>query len=214
MTTPSPAELPAPGLFLLRAAAGARIGPNAVTRLAEAIAADMGEERLAAVFKAAGQTRHLTAPPDAMVDEMDVAALHLALRRTCGPDRAARIAADAGRRTGDYLLARRIPIAAQRVLRRLPRRLAATVLARAIARHAWTFTGSGRFAHRQTREGLELRIEGGPVCRLIEADEPVCAYYAATFERVFGAMLGPATRVVETACEAAGADACRFRLTW
>ncbi len=196
------------------AAEAGRIGPNAVTRLAEAIACRVGPDVLGAVFREAGVIRHLETPPQAMVPEGDVAALHAALRRAVGASDAAVIGAEAGRRTGDYLLARRIPRGAQTLLRHLPRRLAAAILLRAIAKHAWTFAGSGRFSYRHDREGVELLVAGGPVCRDIAADGPVCHYYAATFERVFAAMLGPRTRVTETDCEAAGAKACRFRLTW
>lgn len=191
-----------------------RIGPNAVTRLAEALLAVDGGAQAKAVFDAAGLARHLDQPPSAMVDETDVALLHRMLHRRLGAEAAARVSADAGRRTGDYLLAHRIPPAAQVILQRLPRRFAAALLVRAIARHAWTFAGSGRFSYRRVPTGLELTLAGGPIARLVEADGPVCHFYAATFERVFGAMLGPGTRVVETDCEAAGADACRFLVRW
>ncbi len=43
------------------------------------------------------------------------------------------------------------------------------------------------------------------------ATAPLCDYYAATFERLFRALVHPRAVVVETACEACGADACRWR---
>jgi divinyl protochlorophyllide a 8-vinyl-reductase len=148
-----------------------------------------------------------------MVPESDVSALHAALRRALGPDAAAAVSLDAGMRTGDYLLAHRIPRAAQAVLRALPAPLAARVLARAIARHAWTFAGSGTFAFAPGRP-FRLSIAGCPLCRDVRANEPVCGYYAATFERIFRALASPRARVRETACAASGAPACSFVVEW
>ena len=103
-----------------------------------------------------------------MVDEVPVARLHQALRRRW-PGEAADIAARAGRGTGDYILANRIPGAAKRILKVLPAGLRARVLAKAIAKHAWTFAGSGRFrvvsadppedvaAHRRSFTGQYLK---------------------------------------------------------
>jgi divinyl protochlorophyllide a 8-vinyl-reductase len=190
-----------------------RIGPNAVTRLAEALAARDGPDLCGAVFAAAGLAHHLADPPRAMVDEADVAALHRALFGTLGAEEAAEVAWEAGRLTGLYLLAHRIPRPAQAILRRLPRPLASRILLKAIARHAWTFAGSGTFAY-GFDPGLWLRLEGSPVCRAIRTEAPACHYFAGTFETVLGAMLGPRTRVVETDCAAAGAAACVFRVGW
>ncbi len=185
-----------------------RIGPNAVTRLAEALsAAGADAER---IFAGAGLLRHLASPPREMVPDEDVAALHASLRHELGLPQAARIAEQAGRLTADYLLANRIPALAQRLLWLLPSRLALGLLLRAIARHSWTFAGRGRFAWRREGAIFVLTLAGGPVSRDVEAEAPVCAYYAATFERIFGAILHRPVRVVETACEATGAAACEF----
>lgn len=190
------------------------VGPNAITRLAEALALRGGTALAERIFSRAGLVRHLADPPTRLVDEDDVARLHSALVQDLGPSGATEVSAAAGRLTADYLLAHRIPGAAQSLLRRLPRRLAASLLVRAIARHAWTFSGSGHFSYRFAPDHLELTLEGSPVCRRIESDTPACAFLAATFERVFAAILGPATRVVETDCAACGAKACRFVVTW
>jgi divinyl protochlorophyllide a 8-vinyl-reductase len=193
--------------------ASARIGPNAVTRLAEALEAMRGAGGARAVFARAGLAHRLDEPPDRMVPEAEVVALHGALRGLLPPGEAAAIAADAGRRTADYLLANRIPGVMRALLPRLPARLAARILLVAIRRHAWTFAGSGRFgapAGRVTR----FSIEGGPLARGVQAEAPVCAYYAATFEGLFRALVHPATTVVETACEACGAPSCMFEARW
>jgi divinyl protochlorophyllide a 8-vinyl-reductase len=148
-----------------------------------------------------------------MVDEHDVTALQRAAFLHLGPERAARISTDAGRRTGDYLLANRIPRPAQAVLRKLPRRMAARLLLAAMARHAWTFAGSGRFSY-ETSPRLLLRVDDSPLCRSLRTDAPACHYFAATFERLFVAIISPSTRVVEIECRAAGGALCVFDVSW
>jgi len=107
----------------------------------------------------------------------------------------------------------RIPRPARMVLRALPPRAAAPLLLRAIGGHAWTFAGSGTFTA-EAGHPVRVRIAGGPICRGTTAEAPVCAYYAATFETLFRALVSGATTVRETACEACGADACTFEMTW
>jgi divinyl protochlorophyllide a 8-vinyl-reductase len=189
------------------------IGPNAVTRMAEALMSAGGDALRREVFSAAGLSRHLAAPPTHMIPEADVARLHAAAIATLGEARAAEVSREAGRLTGDYLLAHRIPPLAQRVLKRLPRALAARILVAAIARHAWTFAGGGEFSYAFSPT-LTLRLKGSPICRGLRTREPACAYFAATFERVFGEMLGPSLRVREIECEATGAPACVFDVRW
>ncbi len=189
------------------------IGPNAVTRVAEALRAAGDELACRAIFRRAGVERHLDDPPTRMIDERDVAALHVAMVEILGARDAARTSIVAGRLTGDYLLAHRIPRLAQRVLRALPHAIDARILLRAIARHAWTFAGGGAFSYTFTPK-LTLTLRGSPICRYLRTEEPACQYFAATFERVLGAMLGPRVRVIETDCEASGSDACRFSVTW
>lgn len=185
------------------------IGPNAVTRLAEALAALDGEAARRSVFARAGLTRHLDSPPARMVPDEEVADLHAALVAELGLARAIRVGREAGRLTGLYLLANRIPAPARVALRLLPARFALAVLLRAIAGHAWTFAGAGAFSYR-LKPTVELSIAGGPVSRRLVADEPVCAYYAATFETLFRALVSPRAVVEEVACQAMGAQACRF----
>jgi divinyl protochlorophyllide a 8-vinyl-reductase len=193
--------------------AAARIGPNAVTRVAEALVAVRGAGAARPIFERAGLAHRLGTPPERMVDEAEVIALHAALRESLPPGEAAAIAWEAGRRTADYLLAHRIPKPMRAVLPRLPARLAAWILLSAIGRHAWTFAGSGHFA---VLPGGPVRfsIAGGPLARGVRAAVPACGYYAATFEGLFRALVHPATRVVETDCEACGGPACVFEARW
>lgn len=193
--------------------AGARIGPNAIIRVAEALRREGGEALERRVFATAQLGGYLGSLPEQMVDEAEVTRLHHALRLTLRAERARSVSRDAGYATGDYLLAHRIPRPVQTLLRLMPARLAARVLMQAIGRHAWTFAGSGEFSFTPGRP-VRFVLRGNPVCRGILADAPACDYYAATFERLFRAIVHPRATVTETACEAAGADACRFEIRW
>ena len=190
-------------------AAAARIGPNAILQLVPVLDDALGAERRAELLAAAG----ITELPDGtrMIDEAPVARLHQTLRRTV-PDEALSLSRQAGSGTGDYILANRIPRLAQRLLRILPARLGARVLANAIARHAWTFAGSGRFRVVSQRP-LVFEIADNPVVRGERAPAPVCAWHAAVFERLYRELVDDRYRAKETACGAAGADACRFELS-
>jgi divinyl protochlorophyllide a 8-vinyl-reductase len=191
----------------------ARIGPNAITRLAEVLPAIAGAERAEQVFAAAGLLGHWRTPPEAMVDEAEVARLHAALRTLLGDGPARTAARAAGARTADYLLAHRIPRLAQAVIERLPAAAAARLLLRAIGGHAWTFAGSGEF-RAQAGRPLRFSIRGNPLCRGAAGGAPACSYYAATFERLFRTLVHRSAQVAETACEACGDDACRFEIRW
>ena len=193
--------------------ASARIGPNAIVQLAEAMRTALGAQRGADFFAGAGLANYWRDPPQQMVDEAEVLRLHRALRADFDPATAAQLARDAGRRTGDYLLAHRIPRAAQVVLKRLPAPLASRALLAAIRRHAWTFAGSGVFTAQAGRP-TRFRIAGCPLCRGASSPQPLCDFYAATFERLFRVLVHPATVVVETGCQACGADACTFEARW
>jgi divinyl protochlorophyllide a 8-vinyl-reductase len=179
-----------------------RIGPNAITRVAEALGILHGEAARQQVFARAQLLHYLDAPPASMVDETEVQRLHRALRSSFNADEARLLARLAGERTGDYLLAHRIPRPVQLVLKRLPAQLAARVLLSAIRRHAWTFAGSGQFT----------ALAGRPI-RLKDAAAQ-CDYYAATFERLLRTLVHHDIRVTEVQCEAAGGNACEFEARW
>lgn len=189
------------------------IGPNAITRMAEAMAAMGGDGLCRDVFASAGLSDYLATPPTRMIPAADVAFLHAAAIERLGEACAAEISWRAGCLTGEYLLAHRIPPIAQRILKVLPRVLAARILVGAIARHAWTFAGGGTFSYDFSPQ-LTLRLKRSPICRGLRTQEPACTYFAATFERVFAEMLGPSLRVTEAECEATGAPACVFEIRW
>lgn len=190
-----------------------RIGPNAVTRVAEALLAVEGAQLVDRVFRAANLERYLTNSPSQMIDEAEVARLHRALRDALGDDRARTVGWIAGQRTADYLLRHRIPHSAQVVIRSLPSELAGRLLAAAIARNAWTFVGTGAFAARHGRP-TTFTIRNCPICRRQKSVVPCCDFYAATFERLFTRLVHASARVAETNCLAMGASDCTFAITW
>jgi divinyl protochlorophyllide a 8-vinyl-reductase len=196
---------------VIGAAQPGRIGPNAVIRLAEALDAVESKAVTLTLFNAAGFGAHAIAPPDSMVAEAEVTALHRELRGTLGTRRAASITWIAGLRTADYLLANRIPRPVQQLLRLLPKRLAAFILLKAISTHAWTFAGSSRFSWSLGR-GVTLSFEDCPLCRGEHAESPCCDYYAASFEQLFRRLIAADAAVMETDCIATGAKACRFEI--
>lgn len=204
---------------MVTAAAGL-IGPNAITRVAQVLPAWRGTAWAEQLFERAGLLRHWRSPPEQMVQEDEVRALHAALREAMPAEEAAAVARAAGRATADYLLGHRIPRAVQRLLKPLPAPWAARVLLKAITQHAWTFAGSGEFGviwprHRSRGSArVVLQIRNNPLCRQLHAGAPACDYYAATFERLFQVLVHADARVLETACEACGDDACRFELRW
>jgi divinyl protochlorophyllide a 8-vinyl-reductase len=184
----------------------AKVGPNAVTQVAAALRALGGDALAAQVFATAGLGGILASPPEHMVDQEIAAQLHSTLRLMLPADDANRIAADAGRRTADYLLANRIPKPVQWVMKALPPRLAAPILMKAMAANAWTYAGTGR-----------VRTTTGRICTLEIVDNPLaqpgCQWHIAVFERLFRALVAKNARVTHTSCCANGALACRFEMT-
>lgn len=191
----------------MQTSAAGLIGPNAVIQLGETLLAH-DEARLAQrIYLAAGHPEWLFMPPSTMTPQADVIALHAALQQFAPPAQAQRYAAEAGQRTGEYLLANRIPGFARTILRLLPRRLAARLLLKAVAGHAWTFAGTGRFVV-DVRAG-SFSIQSNPLAR-----EGGCVWHEAVFTRLFQALVDPRIQVRETECCAAGAGACRFEIIW
>jgi divinyl protochlorophyllide a 8-vinyl-reductase len=190
-------------------AAEGRIGPNAVLQLVPVLRDAAGEAVTAKLLARAGVV-DLPDPDAGLMAEAPAARLHQALRAEM-PDAAPRLARAAGLATGDYILAHRIPGRAQTLLRLMPARLSAPVLSRAVARHAWTFCGSGAFRLVSAWPPV-FEIGDNPVVRGERSEMPLCHWHAAVFERLFATLCGRTWRCTETACCAQGAAACRFEL--
>lgn len=192
----------------------AHIGPNAITRVAEALDALSTSAVKVRLFEGAGLSRYLINAPLAPVPETEVAALHSSLFNELPEQEARRIARRAGELTASYLLAHRIPKPFQALLRVLPPALRARLLLGAIAKHAWTFAGSSAFSYRvqgwQTRAvRIHMRIAHNSACSGRRTDTPSCEYHRAVFERLLNALVAPIA-VREVACCACGAAACEF----
>lgn len=185
-----------------------RIGPNAILQLVDVLERRGEGELLRAVLAGAGVSRP---PRDAgMLPECDCAAVHQALRRLAPG--AEGLLEEAGLATGDYILANRIPKLAQGVLRVLPGDLAARVLTRAIARHSWTFAGTGEFRVEGSRP-LVVSVARNPLVAGWRAETPQCIWHVAVFRRLYGRLVWPSVQVREVACCACGDPACRFEIS-
>lgn len=185
--------------------AQARVGPNAILQCAPALAALGGQDLTRRIYADAGLSRMLDTPPDTMVRQDEVFALHRAIADGLPPDQAARVARDAGARTGRYIVDNRIPAPARLMLRALPGRLSGPALLRAITRHAWTFAGDADVLH-----------DAGPPLRLAILDNPLavgpCHWHEAVLQTMFRALVRGRARVRETRCCARGAPACIFEI--
>jgi len=193
--------------------AGGRIGPNAILQPLAVLRDRLGRGEAGDLFTRAGLSRYLEVPPHRMVPEAEVIRLHQTLRTSLGPDRAAALMHESGRRTADYLLAHRIPRPVQWLLKHLPAPLASRVLLSAIARHAWTFAGSGRFTIIRAAPAL-VAIQHGPFSQGVTGHRSACDFYTGTFERLYGVLVHPRAVAEETDCEATGAPRCLFRIVW
>ncbi len=159
------------------------VGPNAVIQLAAALrSARVPQGSAERIFSRAGALRFLVRPPHSMIDENIPARLFEALWCEMPPDEAAIIARDAGRRTGAYLLANRIPPAARLLLRALPSRLACSLLLRAIRRNSWTFAGSGACSVAYGSPAI-ITISGNPLAM------PGGWWHVGVFECLFAALV-------------------------
>lgn len=186
----------------------ARIGPNAVLQLLTVLEEEGGPRLAAHVLASAGI---FDLPSETgMIDERPVARLHQALRRD-RPEDAPRLAWAAGEATANYIIANRIPAPVRLLLRLLPAGPAATLLCKAIEKHAWTFAGSGRFRIVSTTP-LVFEIADNPVVRGEYARDPVCFWHVAVFETLFRRLVAPDYITREVACCSCGAVACRFEL--
>lgn len=190
-----------------------RVGPNAIIRVAEALESSHGRAAVQDVFTHAGLAHYLDALPAEMVDEREVIALQGALRERLGVTAARAVARDAGTRTGDYLLAKRIPKPVQALLSILPPFLASRTLIKAIRANAWTFVGTGVFTAHDSYPPTFV-ITDSLLCRGATADQPLCDFYAGTYERLFRRLVHREASVTEVACHATGAPDCRFEIRW
>lgn len=170
-----------------------RIGPNAVLQLSAALLELDGELVRQRIFRRAGLARHLTQPPEGMVEEAEVAALFAAVAAELGEDAAISRIGTAGAATARYLLSHRIPPVLRLVLPEIPHGFAAALLTRAIQRHGWTFLGSGSLTVTRGRPlGLCITL----ACALVPVAPLIGEFYRACFEGLFQSLVSPGSRAV------------------
>lgn len=199
------------GLAAMRAVQPARIGPNTIIQIAQVLRDRFGESTAATLlFESTGYA--MGALPAAMVDEREAQAFVQTVMRSLGEDRGARVLHEAGHRTATYLMANRIPHAAQWVMKLLPKRAGLAVLLKAMQANAWTFAGSGSFGVKRTPKGAELTFHACAMCRDMHSHGPVCDFYAGTFEHLIRSLVSPRATVREVECQALGAHCCRFEV--
>ena len=63
-------------------------------------------------------------------------------------------------------------------------------------------------------KSITIYIESNPICKGIRSSEPVCDYYAGTFEGLFKSLIDTSIEVKEVGCEAQGDLSCSFRVVW
>lgn len=186
--------------------ASGRIGPNTISQLLPVLEQAGGTQFRDRIMAAAGVFEQ---PLDAgMIDEAPVARVHQALRNI-EPEMAPSLAWAAGASTARYILEQRIPNAAQVLLRVLPSALSGPLLAKAIAKHSWTFSGSGDF---RVAGPLSFEIADNPIVRGEPSTTPLCHWHRSVFESLFRDLVDDRLRCSEDTCCATGADACRFTL--
>ena len=166
-----------------------KIGPNALIQTVHVLQAQASPDEVAAVLHACGLERLLTEMPSTMVDEQEFFDLADTLAAQRGATETQAILREAGRLTGDYLLAHRIPRPFQRLLHLMPRRAAMKLLMTAIRKHAWTFVGSGDFTYTLGRRP-QLTI----ACSS-NVTSAVCGFYGGTFERLFQTLVDAEAQV-------------------
>lgn len=201
------ASAPATGKALPATAAGALIGPNAVLQTVAVMEAALGKQRARAVLADA----QITALPSGreMILEIHALRLHrwLALHE---PLACFDIAAEAGARTADYIIAHRIPRAACWLLQHLPARGAAPLLMAAIRKHAWTFAGAGSFT---PHSAWAFTIDRGAARDALMPPDSLFHWYAAVFTRLYQTLVAPDCVCRIVAGAAPSPDVRRYAIT-
>ncbi len=163
----------------------ALIGPNAVLQTVAAMEELLGPAETHSILEDA----QIAVLPkgDVMIAEVHALRLHrwLALRE---PLACFDIAADAGARTADYLIAHRIPRAATWLLQHLPAWAAAPLLMAAIRQHAWTFIGAGRFA---PQGAWQFTIYRSAADDAVLPPESLFHWYTAVFSGLYRRLVAP-----------------------
>lgn len=188
------------------ASVGHRVGPNAIiqTRAALIDAFDAGRARR--VFSDAGIADWFDAAPNEMVWAEAVHRLNMTLLASLDGEAFDALMADAGARTGRYILKNRIASAARTLLELLPAPIASRVLLKAIRANAWTFAGNAE-VNVTPGHPATIEIAGNPL------PMPGCPWHRAVFETLFATLLGKPV-CVDHQLALRGDRLDRFTLRW
>jgi bacteriochlorophyll 4-vinyl reductase len=145
-------------------------------------------------------------PPDSMVSAEPVNRLNMTLFRQLESPVFEMLMADAGVRTGRYILENRIPRPVRRLLQNLPVWLAARALLKAIRAHAWTFAGNARVSIAPGHPAI-IEIRSNPIA------VPGCPWHRGVFEMLFSGILGKPVHVDHSTLFD-GQSCDRFMVRW
>lgn len=187
-----------------------RIGPNAIIQTIAALRERYPAEQLPGLLLGGGEG-YLSALPSAMIAEEEFHALVTLLAGRLSDEQLGQILYRAGERTADYVQANRIPAPIRALLKLLPGPASLRLLLPAISQHAWTFAGSGAF---RFSLGLRPFVSIG---RPVGADTgaiagALCRYYYGAFGKMLRDLVSPRLVLRETACQAAGDQACVYQI--
>lgn len=183
------------------------IGPNAILQFLPVLEKYGGPHRFNQLLANAG-IFHI---PDglSMIPETHAARLHRQLRKE-EPKVAAKLAEAAGKRTADYILANRIPKPVCLLLKALPVTPSAKLLSRSIARHAWTFVGSGQL---HVPDPWTFEIRNNPLIRGETSTTCLCHWHAGVFSRLYQQLVSKTCACAETRCGAQNTGGvCQFQV--
>jgi divinyl protochlorophyllide a 8-vinyl-reductase len=194
----------APTGYLRRPAGSGFMAPGVVRDLCDIVLRNLGQVELDAVLLEA-QLHRIPGPVEP-VREDKALRLHQAVKRR-HPVPASAMLAEAGAMTADGLLTTQASSRAQTMLAGSPWPIAAWLLGRWAAQHAWTFAGSARFT---VVNALEYTLEDNPLHRGETGGEMACHWHRGLFQRLFQRMVDSDLECREPECSVAGAPCCRF----
>jgi divinyl protochlorophyllide a 8-vinyl-reductase len=207
-----PGEDRAPAVAAVQAGVH-RVGPNAIIQTRDVLDDACGVALRRRILDEAGLRLWQMQDPAGMVSADDVNALNARIAALLPEAQAAAVLDEAGQRTGDYIMAHRIPAVAQIVLRMLPARLSLRLLLKAVTQHAWTFAGSALVTSDADWRGHGwIRIEDNPICTA-RSGFAACIWHEAVFRRLFSTLVSHRIRVRETQCTGRGDGACLFEIS-
>lgn len=184
------------------------IGPNAVLQMLNALMAlekQLKEPGLTSILAhKAGVQDYLFNPPDSMAPLDDAVRLFAAVEKALPIDMVEALFQKAGRLTGDYIIANRIPGFAKALFKILPGFISARILARAIEAHAWTFVGDG-----------DMKVwASSPICFVLSdcsLKSPGDLWHTAVFDCLYQRLIGDRW-VMQASLEPAGSGYEPYRV--